>query len=260
MDARPKMIDDGWPLALTKEAYIIGNGHSRLQVDLTELRKEGTIFGCNALYRDFSPDWLLSGDATIIKEICKTGYPENNHCIFPDWAPIPWEFRDTLLEPFKAQGYKIFESGVSDHEHVQIFGLSEDPADDMQVHVVGVDPDWNIINMQGTKDDPEFSVNFFAGSNAMVQASIMGFEEICLIGFDSIWNFIPETYQNVYAGTNAYDSTVETKRLRVGSDNPNSLIGTQEAQIRKVLDKFKDIEYTIYYSGNKTPLTYDSFK
>ena len=242
MDARPKMIDDGWPLALTKEAYIIGNGPSRLEVDLTELRKEGTIFGCNALYRDFSPDWLLSGDATIIKEICKTGYPENNHCIFPDWAPIPWEFRDTLLEPFKAQGYKIFESGVSDHEHVQIFGLSEDPADDMQVHVVGVDPDWNIINMQGTKDDPEFSVNFFAGSNAMAQASIMGFEEICHGGFDSIWNFIPETYQNIYAGTNAYDSKVETKRLRVGSDNPNSLIGTQEAQIRKLLDKFKDIE------------------
>ena len=82
MDARPKMIDDGWPLALTKEAYIIGNGPSRLEVDLTELRKEGTIFGCNALYRDFSPDWLLSGDATIIKEICKTGYPENNRCRF----------------------------------------------------------------------------------------------------------------------------------------------------------------------------------
>ena len=254
-----KIINDQWPLALTKEAYIFGNGPSRLEVDLTELKKEGTIFGCNALYRDFSPDWLLAGDARIIKELCDVGYPEKNWCIFPDWDPIPGEFRETLLEPFRIQGYKILESGVDDHEHIQIFGLSEDPANDMQVHVVGVDPDWKVMNMVGTEDDPGFSVNFFAGSNAMAQASIMGFEEICLVGFDSIWNFIPDTYQNIYAGTNAYDSKVETKRLRVGTDNPNSLIGTQEAQIKKVLDRFKDVEYTIYYSGNKTPLTYDSF-
>ena len=148
---------------------------------------------------------------------------------------------------------------MGDHEHVQIFGLSEDPADDMQVHVVGVDPNWKITNMRGTDDDLSFSVNFFTGAQAMTQASIMGFEEICLIGFDSIWNFIPETYQNIYAGTNAYDSTVETKRLRVGSDNPNSLIGTQEAQIKKVLDRFEECEYTIYKSGKSFPLKYDSF-
>jgi hypothetical protein len=145
--------------------------------------------------------------------------------------------------------------------------LSEDPVEDLQVHIVGVDIDWQVINMKGTEDDPEFSVNFFCGSNAMAQASIMGFDEIGLIGFDSIWNFIPDTYQNIYAGSLAYDHTEETKRLRVGSNNPNSLIGTQEAQIKKVLDRFEDIEYTIYYSGNKnpmgealwTPLTYDSF-
>ena len=145
----------------------------------------------------------------------------------------------------------------TEYSHIQLFGHLEDK--DKNLHIIGVDPKWRIINMRGTEEDPEFSVNFFCGSNAMAQASIMGFEEICLIGFDSIWNFIPETYQNIYAGTNAYDSKVETKRLRVGSNNPNSLIGTQEAQIKKVLDRFKDIEYTIYYSGNKTPLTYDSF-
>ena len=243
----------------TRKAFIVGNGPSRLEIDLEALREQGTIFGCNALYRDFPPDYLIAGDATIIAEICKEGYPEEHKCIFPDWDPIPWEFKDTLLEPFKTQGYTIFESGTDKHEHVQIFGLSEDPADDMQVHVVGVDPNWKITNMRGTDDDLSFSVNFFTGAQAMTQASIMGFEEICLIGFDSIWNFIPETYQNIYAGTNAYDSTVETKRLRVGSDNPNSLIGTQEAQIKKVLDRFRDCCYHIYKGREKSLLTYDSF-
>ena len=247
-------------------AYIIGNGPSRKELHLSEL--EGTTFGCNALYRDFTPDYLLSGDATIIKEICRTGYPKDNKCIFPDWDPIPKEFKDTLLQPFKEQKYRIEESDIDNHEHIQIFGLSEDPANDLQIHVLGVDPDWQVTNMKGSEDDPGFSVNFFCGSNAMAQASIMGFDKIGLLGFDSVWNFIPDTYQNIYAGTNAYDNIKETKRLRVGSDDPNSLIGTQEAQIKKVLDKYVDIEYTIYYSGNKNPkgealwapLTYDSFK
>ena len=239
-------------------AYIIGNGPSRKQIALDKL--DGTTFGCNALYRDFAPDYLLSGDATIIKEICKTGYPKDNKCIFPDWDPIPKEFKDTLLQPFIEQDYRIEESDIDNHEHIQIFGLSEDPSEDLQIHVLGVDPDWQITNMKGTEDDPGFSVNFFCGSNAMAQASIMGFDEVGLIGFDSIWNFKADTYQNIYAGTNAYDNTKETKRLRVGSEDPNSLIGTQEAQIKKVLDRFEKIEYTIYKSGKSFPLTYDSFK
>ena len=247
-------------------AYIIGNGPSRKELHLSEL--EGTTFGCNAIYRDFTPDYLIGGDATIIKEICASGYPKDNQCIFPDWDPIPKEFKDTILQPFEEQDYRIEESDIDNHDHIQIFGLSEDPAEDMQLHVLGVDPDWKIINMKGTEDDPGFSVNFFTGAQAMTQASIMGFDEIGLIGFDSIWNFIPDTYQNIYAGTNAYDNAKETARLRVGSNNPNSLMGTQEAQIKKVLDRTPNIEYTIYYSGNKNPkgealwapLTYDSFK
>jgi hypothetical protein len=129
----------------------------------------------------------------------------------------------------------------------------------MEVHVIGVEPDWQIQNMKGTVDDAMFSVNFFSGSQAMAQASIMGFDEICLVGFDSIWNFQEETYQNIYAGTNAYTRENENSRLRVGTNNPNSLLGSQEAQIKKVIDRFKDVDYTIYYEGNKKPLEYNSF-
>ena len=93
----------------------------------------------------------------------------------------------------------------------------------------------------------------------MAQASIIGFDEICLVGFDSIWNFQADTYQNIYAGTNAYSREKETSRLRVGTSDPNSLIGTQEAQIKKVIDRFQNVNYTIYNNGDKKPLTYDSF-
>ena len=237
-------------------AYIIGNGPSRRDLMLDTL--PGITFGCNALYRDFAPDYLVSGDSRILKEICGDEYPLKHKCIFPDYECIPGEYREMLLTNFDSS-YAVKESNPNDKDHVWIFGLEDNISNIMEVHVIGVEPNWQITNMKGTEEDPNFSVNFFAGSQAMAQASIMGFDEVCLVGFDSIWNFQDDTYQNIYAGTNAYKREKETSRLRVGTSDPNSLLGTQEAQIKKVIDRFEDVDYTIYYEGNKKPLEYNSF-
>ena len=237
-------------------AFIIGNGPSRKQVKLNKL--EGTTFGCNAIHRDFKPDYLVSGDAGVIKEICATQYPKKHNCIFPDWSPVPLDFKDIIIGPLREQGFTIEESNPNNHKYIQIFG--NEHTGSKQVHVIGCDPLWKIQNMRGTEDNPEFGVNFFCGSQAMLQASIMGFDEIGLIGFDSIWNFKPNTYQNIYAGTQNYMREKETSRLRVGTDDPNTMAGTQEAQIKKVLDRFAECHYTIYKGLKKYPLTYDSFK
>jgi len=47
-------------------AFIIGNGESRLSVDLESLRGVAPIIGCNALYRDFTPDLLVVVDVTMV--------------------------------------------------------------------------------------------------------------------------------------------------------------------------------------------------
>ena len=237
-------------------AYIIGNGPSRKGLDLDTL--DGTTFGCNALFRDYSPDYLVSGDSSILKEICMSEYPLHNKCIFPDYECIPMDYKEIILMNFDSS-YTFKESNPNNKNNVWIFGLEDDVSDIMEVHIIGVEPNWLIQNMKGTVDDSMFSVNFFSGSQAMAQASIMGFDEVCLVGFDSIWNYQEDTYQNIYAGTNAYTREGETPRLRVGTDNPNSLLGTQEAQIKKVIDRFEKIDYTIYNDGIKKPLTYNSF-
>lgn len=64
------------------KALIIGNGASRKSLNLESLRNKGTIFGCNALYRDFEPDYLVAIDDKIIKEI-EESYANLNTCIFP---------------------------------------------------------------------------------------------------------------------------------------------------------------------------------
>ncbi len=52
-------------------AYCIGNGPSRKNFDLNRLRESGQTYGCNALYRDFIPDFIFSVDSKITTEMCE---------------------------------------------------------------------------------------------------------------------------------------------------------------------------------------------
>lgn len=55
-----------------KIAFVLGNGRSRLRLNLPELKKYGKIYGCNALYREFEPDYLIAVDEKMIREIANT--------------------------------------------------------------------------------------------------------------------------------------------------------------------------------------------
>ena len=59
-------------------AFVIGNGISRNGLSLDKLKKHGAIYGCNALYRDFTPDVLVATDKPIAEHIESTGYPLTN--------------------------------------------------------------------------------------------------------------------------------------------------------------------------------------
>jgi hypothetical protein len=50
-------------------AYCIGNGPSRNEFDLSRLTATGQTYGCNALYRDFIPDYIFSIDSPITLEM-----------------------------------------------------------------------------------------------------------------------------------------------------------------------------------------------
>lgn len=63
--------------------FLIGNGASRKDFDLEKLRSHGTIIGCNALYRDFSPNLLIAIDQKMVTEITKSGYWKQNAILFP---------------------------------------------------------------------------------------------------------------------------------------------------------------------------------
>jgi len=59
-------------------AFILGNGTSRSTIECEELKKYGPIYGCNALYRTFRPDYLVAVDVKMVLEISKSMYQHKN--------------------------------------------------------------------------------------------------------------------------------------------------------------------------------------
>ena len=77
--------------------FCIGNGESRKGIDLSQFRPHGKIYGCNALYRDFTPDVLTAVDHGIMHEIYQSGYCDKNETWLRNWTRIPAPVYDTLV-------------------------------------------------------------------------------------------------------------------------------------------------------------------
>lgn len=60
---------------------MLGNATSRKSINLQQLKEHGTVYGCNALYREFDPDYLVAVDAKMILEINKAGY-QHSHSVW----------------------------------------------------------------------------------------------------------------------------------------------------------------------------------
>ena len=70
------------PLIQTTTAFVLGNGTSRSSILPQSLQSLGKVYGCNALYRSFAPDYLIAVDTKMIVEINKAGYQRKN----PVWT------------------------------------------------------------------------------------------------------------------------------------------------------------------------------
>ena len=59
-------------------AFVLGNGVSRRNIELARLKQLGSVYGCNALYRDFAPDCLVATDRPISQQIQESGYSKQH--------------------------------------------------------------------------------------------------------------------------------------------------------------------------------------
>ena len=112
-------------------AFVLGNGVSRQQVELAKLKGIGKIYGCNALYRDFVPDVLVSTDRPISEKIQSIGYASQH--VFYTRRPI-----DSLGARSVPQRYFGYSSGpiatglacLDGAETVYLLGFDMGPVND----------------------------------------------------------------------------------------------------------------------------------
>ena len=105
-------------------AFILGNGKSRLSVDLTKLSPLGATYGCNWLCKTFSPDCLVATDRPIADSIQQSGYAQKHR--FHTRKPIV-----DLGGKHLSNEYKGFSSGpnaaalacIDGHSDIYLIGM-----------------------------------------------------------------------------------------------------------------------------------------
>ena len=79
------------------KVFCIGNGESRKSFNLDLLKPHGKVYGCNALYREYTPDVLVSVDHGIMHEIYQSGYCYKNETWFRDWTKVPDHMYESMV-------------------------------------------------------------------------------------------------------------------------------------------------------------------
>ena len=126
---------------MATRVFCIGNGESRQSLDLRMFKPHGKIYGCNALYRDFTPDVLTAVDHGIMHEIYQSGYCYKNECYFREWNRLP---------------HQTFE--------LTIYGTMD------ETEIKSVKKWFNTFKMNERKDETEY---VFHGVNLKGKASIV---------------------------------------------------------------------------------------
>jgi hypothetical protein len=109
-------------------AFILGNGLSRKGIDLNLLKSYGCVYGCNALYREFTPDVLVATDRPIATQIQESGYAKLNE--FYTRKPIEGLGASPLIT--KYQGYSSGPNAVGlaasrGHSKIYLIGFDMGP-------------------------------------------------------------------------------------------------------------------------------------
>jgi hypothetical protein len=168
--------------------WIIGNGPSQKNWKLKEL--DGFNYGCNNLYRHFTPDILLAVDPGAIYEIVNSGYKGQSR--FTDWNLMLREYDKKYVEHFLSQeefkDYTILYAGYKNVNNDHFTFMAWEPTKTAFV-----------MYNRGEKSNYQNFVRSRRWSNVgcdmIDMAAREGAKHIKCVGFDYMLN---ESFENVY--------------------------------------------------------------
>ena len=110
-------------------AFVLGNGTSRRDISLPTLGQCGMIYGCNALYREYTPDVLVSTDRPIAEHIQRSGYSVANR--FHTRRPLPGLGAREVPKPyfgFSSGPLAVGLAAVDGHRRIYLLGFDLGPS------------------------------------------------------------------------------------------------------------------------------------
>lgn len=113
-------------------AFVLGNGKSRLNVDAKSLLPLGTVYGCNAQYREFDPHVLIAVDVKMVNEIIDSGYHINHQVWTNPNKGLKSKDRINLFSPHKGWSSgptALWHACREGHQEVYIFGFDYEGVD-----------------------------------------------------------------------------------------------------------------------------------
>ena len=218
--------------------FVLGNGPSRKNIDISKL--DGTVIGCNACYRDFTPDVICATDAGIISDIIESGYDGQCYFTHNSWNLLPEEAYDPLANGTEHTTYRRFDSEY----FVYISGLA---ANCIQTKSYII---WVPKGMENKiKNIGEEVLGWSTGTSALHIAcrdfTCNDYEKVYLLGFDHHNNY----YDNIYTDTEHYFSK-DSKRV----DGWKAEYNNWDKQIFKVIEEHPALQFIwVNYRGDDFP-------
>ena len=178
---------------------VIANGTSRSVFDINLLKNHIT-YGCNELYKEYSPTHLGCKEGPMIWDICRDGYSKKNKCHFKVFDRFPALQYEMLLMAFPSNG-KVLETQPRTNEFV-MFGTGKTSV------IYWVDPNEPTQKLEWWGDDENDS---YTSETAAMRLACLNHPEdkIYCIGYDYYLN---RTADNIILSskdipTEEFDST-----------------------------------------------------
>ena len=218
--------------------FVLGNGPSRKNIDISKL--DGTVIGCNACYRDFTPDVICATDAGIMSDIIESGYDGQCYFTHNSWNLLPEAAIHSLKNGTEHETYRRFDSEY----FVYISGLA---ANCIQTKSYII---WVPKGMENKiKNIGEEVLGWSTGTSALHIAcrdfTCNDYEKVYLLGFDHHNNY----YDNIYTDTEHYFSK-DSKRV----DGWKAEYNNWDKQIFKVIEEHPALQFIwVNYRGDDFP-------
>ena len=221
-------------------AFCFGNGNSRKGLNLDDFKKHGTVIGCNAIYRDFTPDIVVGLDSQIGHEIYRSGYAHKNTCYLGYWTPVPIFVAKEMMKTMADKTDIVWNDSeeVVYHGADGVFTLTK--GHNLGItYITGVSKDDKIINIEPDVDGFAYAT----GSRSVHLACELHAKKVYIVGHDLYSN--TKKVNNIYAGTNSY---ADKDALAARPNNPNETFNWI-LQHKNTFDKFSNVQF---YKVNKS--------